>query len=159
LGNFRYSNCVVINFLNINKLLMKQQEKIFNVKVKRIIGGRAEVEAHGQKIVLATRGDDPNLGITAPETVLAAFGACVISNINKISVEAGLKIDDVSIEFQAKKRLNPLGFEDLHYIITIQSPEPKEKLQVLYDKASTNGTATNALLEGLKPVGELNVVT
>jgi uncharacterized OsmC-like protein len=138
---------------------MKQQEKIFDVKVKRISGGRAEVEAHGQKITLATRGDDPNLGITAPETVLAAFGACVISNINKLAGEAGLKIDNVSIEFQAKKRLAPLGFDDLRYTINIQSPEPKEKLQVLYKKATTNGTATNALLEGLKPAGELNITS
>ena len=135
-----------------------EQEKIFDVKVKRISGGRAEVEAHGQKITLATRGDDPNLGITAPETVLAAFGTCVISNINKQSGEAGLKIDDVSIEFRAKKRLTPLGFDDLRYTITIQSPEPKEKLQALYEKATTNGTATNALLEGLKPTGELNII-
>jgi len=137
---------------------MEQQGKIFDVKVKRINGGRAEVEAHGQKITLATRGDEPNLGITAPETVLAALGTCVISNINKLSGEAGLKIDDVSIEFQAKKRLAPLGFEDLRYTITIQSPEPKEKLRALYEKATTNGTATNALLEGLKPAGELNIL-
>jgi uncharacterized OsmC-like protein len=136
---------------------MTQQEKIFNVKVKRISNSHAEVEAHGQKMVLTTRGDDPNLGITAPETVLAAFGACMISNINKLSGESGLKIDDVSIEFQAKKRLAPLGFEDLRYTITIQSPEPKDKLQVLYDKVTINGTATNALLEGLKPVGKLNI--
>jgi uncharacterized OsmC-like protein len=136
----------------------KQEEKIFDVRVKRISGGRAEVEAHGQKITLSTRGDDPNLGITAPETVLAAFGTCVISNINKLAGEAGLKIDDVSIEFWAKKRLAPLGFEDLRYTVTIQSPEPKKKVQALYEKATTNGTATNALLEGLKPTGELTVV-
>jgi len=136
---------------------MEQQEKIFNVKVKRINGGRAEVEAHGQKIILSTRGDDQNLGITAPETVLAAFGTCIISNINKLSKEEGLKIDDVSIEFQAKKRLNPLGFEDLHYTVTIQSPEPKEKLQTLYQKVTTNGTATTALLEGIKPQGKLKI--
>ena len=136
-----------------------EQEKIFDVKVKRISGGRAEVEAHGQKITLATRGDDPNLGITAPETVLEAFGTCVISNINKLAGEAGLKIDDVSIEFQTKKRLTPLGFDNLRYTITIQSPESKEKLKVLYKKATTNGTATNALLEGLKLIGELNIIS
>ena len=136
---------------------MTQQEKIFNVRVKRISSSHAEVEAHGQKIILTTRGDDSSLGITAPETVLAAFGACMISNINKLSEELGLKIDDVSIEFQAKKRLAPLGFKDLRYTITIQSPESKGKLQVLYDKVTTNGTATNALLEGLKPFGRLDI--
>lgn len=136
---------------------MEQPEKIFNVKIKRINGGRAEVEAHGQKIVLATRGDDPTLGITAPETVMAALGTCIISNINKMAGEAGLKIEDVGIEFEAKKRQAPLGFEGLHYTVTIHSPETADKLQALYNKASTNGTATNALLEGLKPEGKLKI--
>ena len=89
----------------------------------------------------------------------ATIGTCVISNINKMAGESGLKIEDVSIEFRAKKRLAPLGFNDLRYTITIQSPEPKEKLQALYRKATTNGTATNALLEGLKPTGELNIIS
>ncbi len=130
-------------------------EKIFNVRVRQINGGRVESEAHGQKIILSTNGNDPNLGITAPETVLAALGTCIVSNINKIASELGLKIDDVVITFEAKKRLDPLGIKDLYYTVKIQSPEPVEKLQTLYEMATTNGTATNALLEGIEPIGKL----
>ncbi|MCL4396495.1 MAG: hypothetical protein M1482_17110 [Chloroflexi bacterium] len=69
----------------------------------------------------------------------------------------GLQIDDAGIEFSALKRMRPLGYEDLQYTLTIQSPESREELQALYERAVTDGTATNALLEGLKPQGKLTI--
>ena len=69
----------------------------------------------------------------------------------------GLKVEDASIEFSALKRSKPLGYEDLQYTLSIQSAEPKDKLQALYDRATTDGTATRALLEGLQPQGKLDI--
>lgn len=135
----------------------KQEVKKFNVQVKRISPQQAVAETHGQKITLAIQGKDPNLGFTAPETVLAAFGACILSNVTKGAMEMGLKVEEASIEFNAVKRMQPLGYEDLQYTLTIQSPEPQEKLQALYERATTVGTATQALLEGLKPQGKLAI--
>lgn len=133
----------------------KQEVKRFNVQVKRVSPQQAVAEAHGQKMTLAIQGKDPNWGFTAPETVLAAFGACILSNVTKGAAEMGLRIEDASIEFTAVKRTQPLGYEDLQYTLSLQSPEPPEKLQALYDHATTDGTATQALLEGLKPQGKL----
>ena len=135
----------------------KQEVKKFNVQVKRISPQQAVAETHGQKITLAIQGKDPNLGFTAPETVLAAFGACILSNVTKGAMEMGLKVEEASIEFNAVKRMQPLGYEDLQYTLSIQSPEPQEKLQALYERATTDGTATHALLEGLKPQGKLTI--
>lgn len=135
----------------------KQQQKKFNVTIKRISAQQAVAETHGQKLTLAIQGKDPNLGFTAPETVLAAFGACILSNVNKGAMEMGLQVEDASIEFSATKRMKPLGYEDLHYTLTLHSHEPPKKLQALYQRATTDGTATNALLEGLKPQGSLNI--
>lgn len=131
--------------------------KKFKVSVKRISQQQAVAETHGQKVTLAIQGKDPNLGFTAPETVLAAFGACILSNVTKGAMEMGLQVSDASIEFDAMKRLEPLGYEDLQYTLTLHSPEPLEKLQALYERATTDGTATRALLEGLKPQGKLSI--
>ena len=135
----------------------KQQVKKFNVQVKRISQQQAVAVTHGDKITLAIQGKDPNLGFTAPEAVLAAFGACILSNVTKLAAEMGLQIDDVGIEFSALKRLQPLGYDDLQYTLTIQSPESRGELQALYERAVSDGTATNALLEGLKPQGQLSI--
>jgi len=126
----------------------KQETKKFKVNVKRISPQQAVAETHGQKVTLAIQGKDP---------VLAAFGACILSNVTKGAAEMGLQVADASIEFSALKRLAPLGYEDLQYTLTLQSPEPPEKLQALYEYATTDGTATKALLEGLKPQGALKI--
>jgi len=135
----------------------KQAVKKYNVQVKRISNKQAVAETHGQKLTLAIQGQDPSLGFTAPETVLAAFGACILSNVTKGAAAMNLQVEGASIEFNALKRSNPLGFEDLTYTLNIQSTEPPEKLQALFERATTNGTATNALLEGLMPQGKLNI--
>lgn len=136
---------------------MTSERKTFNVKITRINDGQAVVESHGQKNTFAIQGNDPSLGLTAPETVLGAFGLCIASNVTKGAVEMNLKVDAVTVEFEALKRINPLGFEDLRYTVIIQSNESSEKLKKLYNRATTNGTATNALLEGLKPQGSLHI--
>ncbi len=137
--------------------IQKQEVKKYNVLVKRIDRQQAVAETHGQQITLAIQGTDPNLGFTAPETVLAAFGACILSNVTKGAMEMNLQVEDASIEFNAVKRLEPLGYENLHFTLSLHSAEPSKKLQALYDRATTDGTATRALLEGLKPQGKLNV--
>ncbi|RMF02003.1 MAG: hypothetical protein D6768_09315 [Chloroflexi bacterium] len=80
-----------------------------------------------------------------------------MSNVTKGAAEMGLQVDDASVEFNATKRMNPLGFEDLAYTLNIRSAESPEKLQALFERATTDGTATNALLEGLIPEGNLNI--
>ena len=41
--------------------------------------------------------------------------------------------------------------------LTLQSPEPHEKLQSLYERATIDGTATRTLLERLRPQSALNI--
>jgi len=135
----------------------QQPKKKFNVIVRRINPRQVIAEAHGQKIILSTNSEDRTLGFTAPETVFVAFGACILTNLAKGAAEMGLNVDDASIEFNAFKRLNPSGFEDVKFILNVKSLEPEEKLQVLFKRATTDGTATNALLEGIKPQGKLNI--
>ena len=134
----------------------EQPPKKFNVLVSRISPQQVVAEAHGQKITLSTKGDDPSLGFTAPETVFVAFGACMLTNLQKGAAEMGLTIQDASVEFDAAKRSNPLGFEDIHFTLHVKSHEPQERLQILFD-AITEGTATQALLEGIKPQGKLHI--
>jgi uncharacterized OsmC-like protein len=127
----------------------------FHVAVKRISGQKARAEAHGQTLELAIKGGDPTLGFTAPETLLAAFGACILSNVTRIAAEMKLRVDHAEVVFDGVKHTDPLGIDPLGYRVVIHSPEPPEALRDLYRKATTDGTATNALLNGLVPAGEL----
>jgi len=131
----------------------------FHVEVKRISGQMARAEAHGQTLDLAIKGGDPSLGFTAPETLLAAFGACILSGITRDAAERGLRVDDAEVVFDGVKHVDPLGIDPLGYRVVIHSPEPVEVLRDLYRRATTDGAATNALLNGLNPTGELVIET
>ena len=131
--------------------------KKFSVGLKRISPSQVIAETHWQRITLSTKWDDPTLWFTAPETVLTALGACIMTNIAKGAMEMGLKIEDSNMEITALKRNDPLGFDDLEYTVNIKSSEPMEKLQILFSRATNNGTVTNALLEWLKPKSNLSI--
>ena len=68
----------------------------------------ARAEAHGQTLDLAIKGGDPSLGFTAPEALLAAFGACILSGITRDAAERCLRIDHAEVVFDGVKHLDPL---------------------------------------------------
>jgi hypothetical protein len=129
----------------------------FHVSVTRVSGLLARAEAHGQTLELAIKGGDPALGFTAAETLLAAFGACILSGITRDAAEMGLRIDHAEVIFDGVKHVDPLGIDPLSYRVIIRSPEPEDALQDLYRRATTDGAATNAILNGLDPAGELTI--
>lgn len=123
--------------------------KKFQVSIARETEKTAVATAHGTTLKMSMHGMDPTLGFTAPETVIAGYGACLMTNIGKEAQARSLKIDDVRIDFTATKRNDPVGIENLHCTITLKSAESKDKLNELLAKAISYGTATNAINEGL----------
>jgi uncharacterized OsmC-like protein len=140
----------------MKKMNEQQPRKKLSVIINQINPQQVVAEAHGQKITLSIVGD-PNAGLTAPETVLTALGTCIVSNIKKGAREMGLCLDNVAIAVTAEKRIDPLGLSNVQFVVTLSSSESKEKLHTLYERATTNGTATNALLEGIKPQSKLKI--
>jgi hypothetical protein len=51
----------------------------------------------------------------------------------------------------------PQHIDPLSYRLIVRSDEPAARLQELYRMATTDGAATNALLNGVNPVGRLVV--
>ena len=129
----------------------------FHVTVTRTGQRMARAEAHGQVLELAIKGGDPTLGFTPPEMLLTALGGCILSNVTRGATEMGLAIEGAQVVFDAARRSDPLGIDPLRYRLILTSKEPTAKLQELYQKATTDGAATNALLDGVTPEGELVV--
>jgi uncharacterized OsmC-like protein len=128
----------------------KAPVKTYDISITRESDKIAVASGHGSTLKMSMDGMDPTIGLTAPETAIAAYGACIMTNIGKAAKALSLKINDVKINFTATKRNEPLGLENLRCKITLKSGEPKDKLQELLSKAVSDGTATNALKEGLK---------
>jgi uncharacterized OsmC-like protein len=129
----------------------------FHVKVTRTTETTARAEAHGQALELAIKGGDPTSGFTPPEILLAALGSCILSNVTRKAAEMGLAIEGAEVVVDAAKRTEPLGMDPLRYRLTLTSNEPAARLEELYRIATTDGAATNAILNGVTPESELVV--
>ena len=125
------------------------------VNVTRQDDSHALAEARGHQVVLNIKKGSGEAGFTAAETVLAALGACLLTNVNAIGEKMHLKIDEARIKFDAERRDEPPALTRISYRLILKSSEPPEKLAELHELCVKWGTVTNTVINGLTPQGEL----
>ncbi len=136
---------------------IRDKYQTYNVTIRREDEQHALAEAHGHSLQLGVHRGDPDAGFNAAETLLAALGACILTNVNTFAAKMRLQIDDVRIEFSSLRRNEPPGLVQIDYELILTSPEPQAKLQELHALSVKWGTVTNTLLDGVAPNGALRV--
>lgn len=133
--------------------------KSYAVTVSRQDGRHAVAAARGHELALNIKKGDGTAGFNAAETLLAALGACILTNVNAISAKMRLQIDDAQMHFTAVRNDEPPILTEIKYELVLDSPESPEKLQELYRLADKWGTVTSTLVQGLIPQGRLKINT
>lgn len=116
---------------------------------------RARVTARGHELTLNVKKGSGEAGFNAAETLLAALGACLLTNVNAISEKMRLKVESARVEFEATRQDEPPALTEIRYRLILKSPEPAEKLQELADLCFKWGTVTNTVIHGIVPQGTL----
>lgn len=127
------------------------------VRVTRQDEFHAVAETRGHLLVLNVKKGSGEAGFTAAETLMAALGTCLLTNINGIGDKMHLSIDEAHVEFEAERSDEPPVITRISYRLILKSNEPVEKLAELYELSKKWGTVTNTLIGGLTPQGELVV--
>ena len=128
--------------------------KTYHVTVERQDEAHARALSHGHTLTLGVRRGDPTAGFNAAETLLAALGVCLITNINALADKMRLQVDGVRVEVEGDRRDEPPGIVRVRYRLVLDSPEPPDRLEKLHDLAFKWGTVTNTLLDGAAIRGE-----
>ena len=115
----------------------------------------ALAETRGHELTLNVKKGAGEAGFNAAETLLAALGACILTNVNAIGGKMHLQIDSARMEFEAARRDEPPALTEIRYKLVLKSSEPPEKLAELHDLCVKWGTVINTLINGLTPQGEL----
>ncbi len=115
----------------------------------------ALIQTRGHEMTLNVKKGSGEAGFNAAETLLAALGACLLTNVNAIGEKMRLQIDSARIEFDAARRDEPPALTEIRYKLILKSPESAEKLQELADLCFKWGTVTNTVINGLTPQGSL----
>ena len=127
----------------------------YHVNVTIQDDAHALAETRGHRLSLNVKKGTGEAGFNAAETLLAALGACMLTNVNAIGEKMHLKVESARIEFDADRRDEPPALTEIRYKLILKSSEPSEKLQELADLCFKWGTVTNTLINGLVPQGEL----
>ena len=115
----------------------------------------ALAEARGHQLTLNVKKGAGEAGFNAAETLLAALGTCILTNINALGAKMHLQIDAARIEFEADRRDEPPALSQIRYKLILKSPESPEKLVELHNLCIKWGTVANTVINGLTPQGEL----
>lgn len=127
----------------------------YHVVATQVNDTQARVTARGHEFTLNIKKGAGEAGFNAAETLLAALGACLLTNVNAIGEKMRLDIRAARVEFEATRRDEPPAVTEIRYRLILQSPEAPEKLQDLADLCFKWGTVTNTLVNGLVPQGRL----
>lgn len=133
----------------------KNTTATYQVKIDQIDNERAIVKARNNAFQVNIKKGSNEAGFVAAEVLLAALGACIMTNVNGISQKMHLTINDASIEFYGTRRDIPPAMTSIKYRLIIDSPEPEAKLQELHALCIKWGTVTNTVIDGIFPEGEL----
>ncbi len=128
---------------------------IYHVTATTQDDSHALVETRGHRLTLNVKKGAGEAGFNAAETLLAALGACILTNVNAIGAKMRLQIDEARIEIEATRRDEPPALTEIRYKLILKSPEPREKLEELHELCIKWGTVTNTMINGLVPQGTL----
>lgn len=113
--------------------------------------------ARGHELTLNIKKGDGSAGFNAAETLLAALGTCMLTNINAIAAKMRLQLNDAQMKFTAVRQDDPPILTEIQYELILDSPEAAEKLEELHQLSIKWGTVTSTLMQGLRPQGRLTI--
>ncbi len=133
------------------------ETQLYHVIVTRQDDAHAVAETRGHALTLNVKKGDEAGGLNAAETLLAALGACLLTNVNTFAAKMRLRVDAARIEFDAVRRDKPPGLTRIDYRLILASPEPREQLEKLHQLSVEWGTVSNTLMGGIQPNGAVVV--
>jgi uncharacterized OsmC-like protein len=130
-------------------------EQTYQVAVVQQDDAHGLAKARGHHLRLNIKKGDGAAGFNAAETLLAALGACLLTNVNSLSRKMRLRVNAARMDITAVRRDEPPGLTQIGYRLALDSPEPEVELRKLHDLCVKWGTVTNTLIHGLTPQGAL----
>lgn len=132
-------------------------EMTYAVTVTQQDEAHATAATRGHELTLNVRKGDGRAGFNAAETLLAALGACILTNVNAIGSRMRLPVQGAEVRFHAVRSDDPAALTDITYELILDSPAAPEKLNELYRLALKWGMVMNTLTSGLTPRGSLTI--
>lgn len=130
----------------------------YTVTVQRVDDAHAEVRVRSFRLATGARRDDLSAGPNAVETLLAALGTCLLTNVNTLMEQMHLRIADAHIELEGERQDKPPLLTHVTCRLVLVSAEPRSRLETLFALAQKWGTVSNTLARGVSLDMELEIL-
>jgi uncharacterized OsmC-like protein len=89
------------------------------------------------------------------DLLTAAFAACILKNVERMSVLMPFDYGDAAVIVTAERQDNPPKMTKLSYVLNISTEEPQHRLDLLHRNIREHGTIFNTLAAVCEVNGEL----
>mgnify|MGYP005860338325 CR=1 FL=1 len=129
----------------------------YHVTVQRLDEAHAEARVRSFRLATGVRRSDPAVGPNAVETLLAALGTCLLTNVNTLMGQMHVDIRDAYVELQGERQDKPPMLTHIACRLVLVSSEPRSRLETLFGLAQKWGTVSNTLVRAVPLEMELEV--
>jgi uncharacterized OsmC-like protein len=102
-------------------------------------------------------GQSPTLPGPA-DLLTAAFAACVLKNVERMSELLPFAFRSASIEVTSERQDRPPKITTIRYRLTVVTDEPPGRVRLLHENIQRHGTIFNTLADACEVTGEIAAV-
>jgi uncharacterized OsmC-like protein len=140
---------------------MSGQRLTYSVRA-RVVGpgvSRADVAGKTETIAFDTSaGQSPALPGPA-DLLVAAFAACVLKNVERMSRLQPFRYEGAEIEVTAEREDRPPRIVRIRYRLVVTTEEPQRRVELLHHNIARQGTIYNTLAQACDVEGEIVAVS
>ena len=127
----------------------------YEVTLDRLDARSAQASCKRAHIAVDSAPDGRPDAFNPAELLLAAVGACMLKNIERVTPIIHFEFRSVHIELHGTRQDSPPGMQSIMYRIAIDTDEREERLALLHRNVRQFGTVYNTVAPGTLLDGEV----
>jgi uncharacterized OsmC-like protein len=130
----------------------------YEVRASTLVNGVSVAYAKDEAIRFDSSPEQgPSLSGPA-DLLTAAFAACVLKNVERMSALLPFRYHDAHIDVTAERQDRPPKMTKISYVLRISTDEPAHRVELLHKNIRQYGTIYNTLAEVCEVRGEIVTV-
>ena len=127
----------------------------YDVELRRIDAHGSEARSKQASVTIDSDVRGRLDAFNPAELLLAAVGACMMKNIERVAPMIHLQFHSVRIVLHGERQDSPPRLQSIRYRILVDTPENDERLKLLHYNVQKYGTVYNTVAPGTNMSGTL----
>jgi uncharacterized OsmC-like protein len=127
----------------------------YDVTARRLDATGSLATSHGAEVRLATDMEGRMDALNPVELLLSALAACMIKGAERVCPTLKFQLDGMTVALEADRQDSPPKLTAIRYQITVATPEPDARIELLHRNILKYGTISNTLAAAVPLTGTI----